>query len=96
MNLTEDGDELFDLPEQRLEDNLTEEEQTDGAKLPVKVHPDAFRRILQAFERKMTTEFYHPVAEQKMTYAEALVFQARLYRRVVEGEAAVYRPLLMK
>ncbi len=96
MNLTEDGDELFDLPEQSLEDSLTEEVRNDGGKLPVKVYPDAFKRILQAFERKMTTEFYHPIAEQKMTYAEALVFQARLYRRVVEGEAAQYRPLLIK
>lgn len=96
MSLMEDEDELFDLPEQKLDDEVVEDEAPDGARLPVKVWPEAFKRILQAFERKMTTEFYHPVAEQKITYAEALVFQARLYRRVVEGEAAEYRPLLMK
>lgn len=96
MSLTEDEDEPFDLPEQRMDDAVTDELPPEGARLPVKVYPDAFRRILQAFERKMATEFYHPVAEQKMSYAEALVFQARSYRRLVEGEAAEYRPLLMK
>lgn len=96
MSLTEDEDEPFDLPEQRIDDVVTEEPSPEGAKLPVKVWPDAFRRILQAFERKMSTEFYHPIAEQKMTYAEALVFQSRCYRRMVEGEAAEYRPLMMK
>jgi len=96
MSLTEEDEGMFDLPEQKMDDNAAEEEQSEGVKLPVKVWPDAFKRILQAFERKMTTEFYHPLAERKMTYAEALVFQSRLYRRVIEGEAAEYRPLLMK
>ncbi len=96
MNLTDDSNDLFDLPEQRLEDSIANAEEPDGARLPVKVYPEAFKRILQAFERKMATEFYHPVAEKRMSYAEALVFQARQYRRVVEGEAAEYRPLLMK
>lgn len=96
MNLTEEEDEPFDLPEQRMDDLVTDEPPPEGIKLPVKVYPDAFKRILQAFERKMATEFYHPVAEQKMSYSEALVFQARAYRRMVEGEAAEYRPLLMK
>ncbi|MDY0300867.1 MAG: CRISPR-associated endonuclease Cas1 [Trichlorobacter sp.] len=96
MSLVEDEDELFDMPVQHMDEQLAEHETNDGGKQSVKIWPEAFKRILQAFERKMTTEFYHPVAEQKMTYAEALVFQARLYRQVVEGEAATYRPLLMK
>jgi CRISPR-associated protein Cas1 len=96
MSLIEDESSQFDLPEQKMEDSLTEELQPDKARLAVKVWPDAFKRILQAFERKMSTDFYHPAAEQKMTYSEALVYQAKCYRRMVEGEASEYRPLLLK
>jgi len=44
----------------------------------------------------MDDEFYHPLAETRMSYGQAMVFQAKLYRRVVEGEAAQYQPLLLK
>jgi hypothetical protein len=42
------------------------------------------------------TEFYHPLAGKKMNYAEAMIFQARHLRQVIEGEAVEYQPLLLK
>ena len=89
------GDELFDLPEQKVDgDDRIEEERP--ALPAVQLHNDALGRVIKAFERKMGTEFYHPLAERKLTYSESMVFQARLYRKVVEGEAAEYHPLLLK
>jgi len=94
MNLSLDED-AFDMPEQRLESDYDLDE-ARPARLAVKLHTDAFGRVVKAFEIKIGTEFYHPLAEKKMTYGEAMTFQARLYRKVIEGEAAEYHPLLLK
>ncbi len=94
MTLPED-EEMFDLPEQRLEES-PEAEESRGGKPAVRLHPPAFARVVQAFEKKIATEFYYPAAEKRLTYADAMVYQARQLRRVLEGEAADYQPLLLK
>jgi CRISPR-associated protein Cas1 len=84
----------FDLPEQRMDSG---ELPAGGAgKYPVKLKSDAFRRVIEAFEKKLTTEFFYPSAERTITYGEALIYQAGHFRKVIEGEAEVYRPLLLK
>lgn len=65
-------------------------------KPPVFLTNDAFKRVLTVFSKKMETEFYHPLAERKMTYNQALVFQARQYRRLIEGEIERYTPLTLR
>ena len=94
MNIEEE-DDIFDLPEQQVSDTPSDEEIHDG-KVAVRLYQPAFSRVIKAFEKKITTQFYHPMAEKRMTYGEAMVFQARLFRRVIEGEAAHYQPLLLK
>jgi len=84
----------FDIPEQRMDDAAAASRPT--GKYPVKLHPEAFARVIDAFEKKLTTEFYYPPAERTLTYADALVYQAGHYRKVIEGEAQVYQPLLLK
>lgn len=76
----------------------TEEAPADHmpGKPPVLLRHDAFKRVLTIFAKKMETEFYHPAAERQMTYNDALVFQARQYRRLVEGEADAYCPLTLR
>lgn len=78
-------------------------EQTDAVppdhrpgKRPVLLRKEAFRRVLILFAKKMETEFHHPTAQRQMTYNEALVFQSRQYRRVLEGEMDSYQPLLLR
>ena len=95
MTLEED-DDIFDLPPQPPEDDESETETGQLGKRAVRLHPPAFIRIVKSFEKKIGTEFYHPVAEKRMTYAEAMVFQARQLRRVIEGEATRYQPLLLR
>lgn len=95
MTLGGEDEEVFDLPSQRIDTSVEEEENRDG-KVAVRLHPPAFIRVVKGFEKKMNTEFFHPLAEKRMTYAEAMVFQARLYRRVLEGESAEYAPLLLR
>ena len=83
--------------------SVLEGEQTSDApdvhtpgNLPVILHHDAFKRVLTIFAKKMETEFFHPTAERHMTYNDALIFQARQYRRLVEGETTAYAPLTLR
>ena len=87
-------EDVFDLPDQRLDE--VEETPERAGRIAVRLHPAAFIRMIKAFEKKINTEFFHPQAEKKLTYGEAMIFQARHYRQVIEGEAAHYQPLLLK
>ena len=89
-----DAESIFDIPSQQTLNPV--EAESNGNKLSIKLTPTAFRQVLTAFERKLAKEFFHPLAERRISYAEALVFQARQYRRVVEGEITEYQPLLLK
>ncbi len=95
MSGGEDEGECFDVPEQRMEESGEASSAGDG-KYPVKLESDAFRRVLESFEKKLTTRFFYPLADKQMTYGEAIVFQANHFRKVVEGEAEIYQPLLLK
>ncbi len=83
----------FDIPEQRMEDNTAP--QTQG-RYPVKLYPEAFKRVIEAFEKKLATEFYYPPAERQLTYADAIIYQAGHYRKVIQGETEFYQPVLLK
>lgn len=85
----------FDLPEQRIEETSDSAKQTTG-KYPVKLQPDAFRRVIDAFEKKLTTNFFYSLAERHLTYGDAIIFQGGYYRKVLEGQVDVYQPILLK
>lgn len=86
--------DVSDLPGEQL-NTPPADAPAPGAR-PVLLCKDAFRRVLTAFHRKMETEFFHPAAERRMTYNDALIFQARLYRRLIEGEVEEYSPLMLR
>jgi len=89
-----DAEGLFDIPSRQIvEDNHYG---NASAKIRIRLTAEAFRKVLTVFEKKLATEFFHPLAEKRMSYGDALVYQVRQYRRVVEGELADYQPLLLK
>lgn len=51
--------------------------------------------FLQAFERKMGTEFTHPVFGYRCTYRRAIELQARLLARHLQ-ENIPYKPLILR
>lgn len=53
------------------------------------------KRFLQAFERKMGTEFTHPVFGYRCTYRRAIELQARLLARHLQ-ENIPYKPLILR
>jgi len=95
INMQDNETKCFDLPEQRIETVSVPPVQTTG-KYPVKLNPDAFKRLIEAFEKKLTTNFYYPLAGSNLTYSDAIIFQARHYRKVLEGEVEVYQPIILK
>ena len=95
ISMEDAGSENFDLPEQRMEISQETATQPTG-KYPVKLHPEAFQRVIEAFEKKLTTSFYYPPAQRNLTYGDAIIFQAGHFRKVLEGEAGVYQPILLK
>lgn len=93
-----DNRDHFDLPSQRMGAIILhdQEEEFGNGKPGIKLKSDAFRRVIENFERKMTTEFHYPPEERSITYNDALTAQARQYRKVIEGSLLVYQPLLLK
>lgn len=86
----------FDTPAQRMADRLDDNAEQKGGKPPVLLKVDAFKRVLEQFERKLTTEFFYLPEQRKITYADALVSQAGQYRKLIEGSLDVYQPVLLK
>ncbi|HEU18290.1 MAG TPA: CRISPR-associated endonuclease Cas1 [Deltaproteobacteria bacterium] len=86
---------VFDVPEQRMEDQTPISSPSTG-KYPVKLRPDAFRKVIDAFEKKLTTAFFYPPAGRRLTYSDAIIYQAGHFRKVIEGEADTYLPVTLK
>lgn len=95
ISMDDTGPDSFDLPEQRMEESKEPIVQATG-KYPVKLKPEAFHRVIDAFEKKLTTTFYYPLAERSITYNDAIIFQAGRFRKVIEGEVEMYQPILLK
>ena len=53
------------------------------------------KTFLQAFERKMSDEFKHPVFDYRCSYRRAIALQARLLARHLQGEVE-YKPLVLR
>ena len=56
----------------------------------------AMKTVISAFSKKLETSFFHPVAGKNMTYAEAIIHQARQLRRLIDGSAESYVPLMLR
>ncbi|SPD72994.1 CRISPR-associated endonuclease Cas1 [uncultured Desulfobacterium sp.] len=95
ISMNDAATEEFDLPEQRMEEAPAPPAQVTG-KYPVKLKREAFTRVIDAFEKKLTTTFHYPPAERQLTYGEAIIFQAGQFRKVIEGQIEVYQPILLR
>ena len=51
------------------------------------------RKVIAAYERRMTSELRHPLFKYTATYRRCLEIQARLLAAVLTGDAPEYRPL---
>jgi CRISPR-associated protein Cas1 len=56
---------------------------------------DASKVFLAAFDRKLSSEFKHPIFNYKCSYRRAIELQARLLARHLQ-EGIVYEPLIIR
>ena len=54
------------------------------------------RKVLRAWERRMTTGVRHPVFGYEVKYRRAIELQARILAAVLTGELATYEPLVTR
>lgn len=59
----------------------------------VALTPEARRKVIAAYERRMKTELRHPLFGYRTSYRRALEIQARLLAAVLVGNAPAYRSL---
>jgi len=90
-----DAQKNFDVPEQKIETMPDTASHATG-KYPVRLNPDAFAKVISAFEKKLTASFYYPPAERNMTYADVIIYQAAQYRKIIEGTADAYQPMMLR
>ncbi len=75
-------------------DNDGHEEQEHWVR-PVLLKPDALRKVLQQFERKLESSFNHPIEDRQMTYRDAITAQVKSFSKFLRGELEDYYPLRM-
>ena len=86
----------FDIPEQKIDTVPGAAASHVTGKYPVKLNPVAFGRVIAAFEKKLSAFFYYPPAGKNMTYGDVIIYQAAQYRKVIEGTAETYQPMILK
>lgn len=91
-----DSSEFFDVAPQRFSEDGIDINRDGKGKLPVRLTKDALKKVIQAFEKKLQTEFYYEPLDRKITYEKAIFEQAKHYRKVVEQEIKTYIPLVLK
>ncbi len=96
LSTEEPENELFDVPVQRIEEKFTMPSEGVTGRLPVQLTGEAMKKVIVQFERKLATTFLYEPLERKIPWSEAVVYQAKLYRKYVEGSLNYYQPLLLK
>ncbi|MBO4313519.1 MAG: CRISPR-associated endonuclease Cas1 [Desulfovibrio sp.] len=85
------GDDIWTGDDEGAENTFPEE-----PRRPLYLSQQGAKSLLTAWSKKLETAFFHPVTRKQTDYAEAIVWQARLLRKVVEGQAEDYAPLMLR
>lgn len=67
-----------------------------GPKGGVILRRSGLRDFLGQYTARLQTQVIHPLAGRRLTYRKCFEVQARLMRKVIEGQAEVYSPFLTK
>lgn len=75
---------------------LTPDDFRPGRKGGVILRRSGLREFLSQYTARLQTEVIHPLAGRRLTYQKCFEVQARLMRKVIEGQAEAYSPFLTK
>lgn len=71
-------------------------ERTRNRKRPLQLSDTACEVVVREYEKRINTQVYHPLAQQKTTYRRCFGLQARRLARVIQGKDQRYTPMTMK
>jgi len=75
---------------------LRTEDFEPGPEGGVYLTPRGMRLFFQQYTARLNTEVIHPLVRRRLSYQKCFEVQARLLRKVVEGEREEYEPFLTK
>lgn len=75
---------------------VTPEDFRPGPKGGVILRRSGLRDFLSQYTARLQTEVIHPLAGRRLTYQKCFEVQARLLRKVIEGQRERYEPFLTK
>ena len=77
---------------------LAEEDfvRTGRAQRPIQLSDGAVQTVIAAYEKRLETQVYHPLARGQTTYRRCFELQVRRLARVVLGKAKHYTPVTIK
>lgn len=58
--------------------------------------PKAMREFFRQYSARLNTEVIHPLARRRLSYQKCFEVQARLLRKVIEGQGETYKPFLTR
>jgi CRISPR-associated protein Cas1 len=68
------------------------EKQSDG----LMIRPEGLKKFLKHYEDRIQTRIFHPAANGRVTYLQAIELQVRLLARVLRQEAPVYQSFIVE
>lgn len=75
---------------------LRDFERTDDAGMPVRLSKAGEEALITAYEDRMAETVYHPIANGETSYRNAVEYQARQMRWIIEGRAMDYHTLQLQ
>ncbi len=75
---------------------LRDFERTKDTGLPVRLSSKGEEALIRAYEERMNDRVYHPIANGETSYRNAIEYQARQMRWIVEGRSIDYQTLQLQ
>lgn len=75
---------------------LDDFDHTNNPNAPVRMRKDAIQDLVAAYEQRMATKVFHPLANGETNYRRAVELQVRQMTHLIVGETDRYQPLTMK
>lgn len=75
---------------------LADFERTEDAGLPIKLTQEGRKTLIEAYEARLSQQFFHAMAQGETTLRNGIEYQARQMRWIVEGRAVDYETIQLQ
>ena len=57
---------------------------------------EGLRKVITHFEKRLDTRLFYPPLQKPLSYRQIISQQIRQFKRVINGEESLYKPLVIK